>query len=133
MSKKGKVLLIISVSLTIIVLFIHLVLTGIADFMCANTKIKALESPNGEFIAYAYLRDCGATTSYGTHVSLFKGDRVLKNSESGNVYRGYKSDYINIKWQDNQTLIIYHNSSEENIFKDLKSKYGVKILYVKKP
>ena len=52
---------------------------------CANSPLFELLSPNGEFKAVAFSRDCGATTSFSTQVSLLGPNDVLPK-EGGNLF-----------------------------------------------
>ncbi|MFV0368437.1 MAG: hypothetical protein ACK5KM_08260 [Hyphomicrobiaceae bacterium] len=51
---------------------------------CANKEIARALSPDGEWLAVLFTRDCGATTSISTQVTLMKPDAGDTNGP-GNV------------------------------------------------
>lgn len=93
-----------------------------------NDTIKELSSPNEKYKAYAFVRDGGATTSYSPQVSILKKSKSLGNS-SGNIFIGYRSQYVDIKWEDDSTLVISYDCSEEEVRKKLTEYNGIKIKY----
>jgi hypothetical protein len=52
---------------------------------CDNDPIKEVRSPSGKMKAIIFERDCGATTSFTTQVSMFSANQALQN-ESGSVF-----------------------------------------------
>lgn len=50
---------------------------------CSNKVVKALPSPNGKQTLWLYVRDCGATTGYSTHIALLDGN--TPPTEGGNI------------------------------------------------
>ena len=112
-----------------IVLFTTItLLRTLSDGMCGNEVIKKEISPDGLYIAYAFLRNCGATTSFSPQVTIMKNGKELKN-EGGNIFIGNRSEYIDIKWEDSKTLIIYHTVNANNIHKQEDEIYGIRIKY----
>jgi hypothetical protein len=76
-------------------------------FLLTNWGVqeKAI-SPNGKYIAESYIvNNGGATVSYAVQVSLRK-PYTIRFSRRGNIFRGYRSQYIDIEWKDENTLII---------------------------
>lgn len=65
--------------------------------------ISEVESPNGTYTIKAYLTNGGATTSYG-----IRGELNFNNSNKNpkNIYWDYKIEKANIKWIDDDTVII---------------------------
>lgn len=115
--------------------FIPAILLGISlvgnSPTVGNDAIKELSSPNGTYKAYAFVRDGGATTSYSPQVSILKKSKSLGN-RSGNIFIGYRSQYVDIKWEDDSTLVISYDCSEEEVSKKVTEFHGVKIRYEKK-
>lgn len=95
-----------------------------------NTTIQGLSSPNQKYKAYAFLRDGGATTSYSPQVSILKKSKSLGNS-SGNIFIGYRSKYVDIKWEDDSTLVIFYDCDESEVRKKETTFDGIKIKYEK--
>jgi len=53
--------------------------------LCENDVVARRSSPDGSRDALLYLRDCGATTGFSTHISVLRsGDRP---SGGGNTFR----------------------------------------------
>jgi hypothetical protein len=79
-------------------------LTGCASFICGNDIIQEAISPDGQFIATVFERDCGATTPYYRIVSLRKAKRSFDTEA--------KDDWVfNIKWQPEiKVLWTSHNN-----------------------
>ncbi len=119
------------ITISIIIFVIGSLLTNLLNGMLGNDIKKEEVSPDGRYTAFAFIRDGGGTTSFSPQVSILKKGKELKN-ESGNVFVGDHSDYIDIKWEDSNTLIIYHNVSGSDIIKQEYKKYGVEIKYNEK-
>jgi hypothetical protein len=72
---------------------------------CDNTIKASVASPDGKYVATAFVRDCGATTDFSPQVHLRRiGERL---AEIGNVFIGNHSDEINLKWLSPTNLVIY--------------------------
>src|ERR1051325_3827086 len=72
---------------------------------CSNTSKSEATSPDGKYVATAFIRDCGATTSFSPQVHLRPvGERV---AQTGNVFVGDHSDKIEIAWLSATQLVIY--------------------------
>ena len=78
--------------------------------LCSNNIVKTVYSPNKKYIAVAFIRDCGATTDFSSQVTLLKKSRKFKNT-AGNVFIGNHSEFINILWRNDSTLVIIHDCS----------------------
>jgi len=75
---------------------------------CANTLVAAYPSPSGDQKAAVFDRDCGATTSFTTHVSLLKADEGI-GDEYGNVLsvRGQALEDIGqVEWTAENAITI---------------------------
>jgi len=103
---------------------------GFKLFDCDNRVIKDLKSPDGKYSATVFERDCGATTSYVTVVSVrdssskFKGDRV-----DDFVFTMKGRPQIDIRWEDGRHLVIKRPTKNDDIFKELRSWKEVRISY----
>ena len=85
-------------------IFISLSLAGCAD-PCSNTTKAEVTSPDGKYVATAFIRDCGTTTSFSPQVHLRPvGESVAR---IGNVFVGDRSDEIDIEWLSATHLVIY--------------------------
>ena len=89
----------------LILIFALLGFTGCGDDPCSNTIKSEVTSPDGKYVATAFIRDCGATTSFSPQVYLRpSGERM---AERGNVFIGDHSDKIQIEWLSATHLVIY--------------------------
>ena len=84
--------------------FLCVCLTGCSFTTCDNTIVKEVTSPDGAYVATAFIRDCGATTSFSPQVYLRKKGEKL--GEKGNVFIGNHSESINMEWLSSQELRI---------------------------
>ncbi|MES2467068.1 MAG: DUF5412 family protein [Verrucomicrobiota bacterium] len=72
---------------------------------CSNTTKSEVTSPDGKYVATAFIRDCGATTDFSPQVHLRPvGEKV---AQTGNVFVGDHSDKIEIAWLSATRLVIY--------------------------
>ena len=89
---------------------------------CANTIKAEVTSPDGKYIATAFIRDCGATTGFSPQIHLRPaGERMEK---TGNVFIGDGSQNIQISWLSATQLVIY---SDCRIIQHLSNLHGIVI------
>ena len=74
--------------------------------MPSTTTIKSeRKSPDGKYVATAFIRDSGATTCWSPQVDLRQvGQRM---DRYGNVFVGYGSPNIDIEWLSSSQLVVY--------------------------
>jgi hypothetical protein len=77
--------------------------------MCANDIVQEIVSPDGKYVATAFIRNCGATTDYSPQVYLRKTGKRL--ADKGNVFIGDHSDFIRIEWLSATELLVSSNCS----------------------
>lgn len=104
--------------------------------MCANEINKEVNSPNQEFKAVIFQRDCGATTGFSTQVSVVSKSKALPN-EGGNilVIGGHPNDtLLEINWLSNSELNIDNNlnGSEYKAEKSIELSRKIKVSYGKR-
>jgi hypothetical protein len=109
------------------VAIVCLCLTSVACFdPCGNDIKQELASPDGRYTATAFIRNCGATTDFSPQVYLRrKGSRMAK---TGNVFRGYHTNGIEIRWLSASQLEISTPSTCEVITKQEEFE-GIKISF----
>jgi Family of unknown function (DUF5412) len=71
---------------------------------CVNTVKQETKSPDGKYVATAFVRNCGATTDFSAQVDVH--DTGSKLGSEGNVYRGYRSQDITLAWASPTHLVI---------------------------
>jgi len=108
---------------------------------CANQIVDIKISPDKNFQAVTFIRDCGATTGFSTQLSIIKASATFdKSDEKGNTL--IMSDKIGdglmdenggakimANWtEDNKLVILYDSRTEtakrETEYKDIKIEYG---------
>ena len=107
-----------------------MLLSGCGNFdMCGNKVLQRVKSPDGQYKAVIFSRDCGATTGYSTHVSILSGGAPLSN-DAGNVFvsddsdgsdrKGAKELQVWVKWLGFNRLRITYRSGETIFRNDTK-------------
>jgi hypothetical protein len=104
---------------------------SVGDSLCGSEIFQEVFSPDGKHKVVVFQRDCGATTGFRTHISVFDSGTTLKD-QTGNIFQadGYP-DWFSIKvtWIDDQHIVIEHNGKP--IPDVAKSKVGnIEIQYV---
>ncbi|HEX8473905.1 MAG TPA: hypothetical protein VF666_07715 [Pyrinomonadaceae bacterium] len=71
----------------LVILLLPLVSVACLDLSdgCGNELLGEAQAPGGKWKAVVFQRDCGATTSYSTQISILRIDEWLVN-EGGNVF-----------------------------------------------
>jgi uncharacterized protein DUF5412 len=106
------------------VTFIFLLLATACADPCANTVVREVTSPDGRYTATAFIRDCGATTSYSPQVYLRRAGESA--GTTGNVFVGNRSDEIEISWASAKELVI---SSSCQVVRREEEHEGIKITF----
>ncbi len=65
--------------------------------------IKEVSSPNGEYIFKAYLCNGGATVDFAIRGEV---EFTKQYGKVKTIYWNYHQDHADLKWMDNQTIII---------------------------
>jgi hypothetical protein len=65
---------------------------------------EELTSPDGKFVATAFVLDSGATTSWSPQVDLRPANQLFQ--ARGNVFAGYGSPNIHIEWLSPSRLVV---------------------------
>ena len=103
-------------------LIFALVLLTSCSNPCANQTKAEVTSPDGKYIATAFIRDCGATTSFSPQVHLRPvGERL---AQIGNVFIGDHSEKIELAWLSASQLVIY---SDCRVIQHLTNLHGIVI------
>jgi hypothetical protein len=102
--------------------------------LCSNRIIDDIQSPNKQYHAVVFQRDCGATTSFSTQVSLLHASDDV--SGGGNVFitdsRNSTADAtaeVKVAWASNDRLIIRYPASSFRIFRQERNLYDIAITY----
>jgi hypothetical protein len=81
--------------------------------MCGEEQISDSHSPNGNYLARAYVRGCGATSSLITHANLGWRWSWFRTSSEGTIEGGEVFDNgcvskVNFVWKDETSLEIQY-------------------------
>lgn len=104
---------------------------------CGNQIVTEQLSPDEKYKFVVFVRDCGATTGFYTHVSILKSEEKLRDDESGNVLAlDYFGEYINkyggadakVEWIADRKIGIHFDSKAQAVKKETKVK-GIEITY----
>ena len=139
MFKKEAIILIL-IPASIILFGIIAMIIAPAYFIspCENELVGEHPSPDGQYKAVLFVRDCGATTGFSTQVSLLRSDELVKNG-SGNLFIA-DTDHgkipsdpkggleVRIVWKGSKDFYIFHHESAR-VFKSEKKVNGINVEY----
>ncbi len=113
----------VTISGLIIVLFFPVFLKS----ECENIITSTIKNPSNSYVAILFSRDCGATTSFTTNVSIIKHNQILPN-KAGNIYIAEDlQKNSSIHWLNTNTLHIkgasYKTFKQKYIYDNIKLKY----------
>jgi hypothetical protein len=94
-----------------ILFFALLILAGCDPMPSKVTVHSERVSPDGRYVATAFDRDSGATTSWSLQVDLRPVGQSM--DKYGNVFRGYGSPNIDVEWLSSSNLAIYFDTNCE--------------------
>ena len=87
--------------------------------------IQEVVSPNGEYVAYVFESNGGATSWFVYRLSILKNGKQPKRGDVGNTYI---NDYeFDVEWKDNDTLMV-NNTTTINYKQETKV-HGVEVIY----
>ena len=93
-------------------------LSSLFGGMCGNEIFQEVYSPDNEYKAVVFQRDCGATIGFSTQISILKASAKLPD-ESGNIFvMDEHPDWTEVKinWETNRLVSITH-SGKYDVFK----------------
>lgn len=111
MKRRWKIFIVIAFLIVLVALFIYYAFFDIQR-LHGQENISESTSPDGAYTITAYLNNGGATTDYAVLGTLVNN----KNGSKKNIYWNYPCSDANIKWIDNENVII--NNVQLNVLKD---------------
>ena len=105
--RKLKVAIIVVLSILVLLMMPVLFVVGtivVSTLFIEPTIIQSVSSPNGEYVAYVYEKNGGATTGFIYHISILRSDRKLRYT-NGNVYIDSLPPN-NIEWLSDDVLFV---------------------------
>lgn len=117
----------------------YLVVRRFDKSMCGISVVRRVPSPDGRLEAVVFERDCGATTDFGTNLSVVKtgstitddgGNLLVADSDhgrapldSGNVI------HLSVEWIGSDSLLV-HYDRRSRLFQQTRGALGVSVRYV---
>jgi hypothetical protein len=104
-----------AIVLILAVLYAAITLTPWSIGMCGEEIVAEAYSPDGKHLARAYVRNCGATTGFLTHVNLRSRWDYFNLAwygviNEGQVFSVSNWNKVNLVWKDNSNLEIQCSS-----------------------
>ncbi len=97
-------------------LFVVVLIPG---FLCENTLIEEVISPNGEMKAVVFQRECSSSSDYSTQVSIIPvsselpsgvGNIFIANTNNGTAPRSPTGGpVVKVRWRDASSLKLTHH------------------------
>ena len=76
--------------------------------LCGNVLVQEVYSPDKQYKAIVFERDCGATTDFSTQVSILESTKELSNVP-GNIFamNGHPDNTeVQVEWENDHTIQI---------------------------
>ena len=141
MSERARYLL-LAVGLTAgLVAYYAVALATAMTPRCANDIVAEVPSPSGSRKAIVLRRNCGATTSYGTDVSLLETGRPAPDEDApGNIARvrapaiedfpraRHGGPEVQVQWVSDSLLVVRHHPRAHHAFA-IRRYSGVRVWY----
>jgi hypothetical protein len=90
-------------------------LSSLFNGMCGNEIFQEVYSPDNEYKAIVFQRDCGATTGFSTQISILKASAKLPD-KPGNIFTmdGHPDwTEVKINWETNRLVSISYSEDYE--------------------
>ena len=102
-----------AVALILTLLYAGIALTPWSIRMCGEEDAGEAYSPDGRYLAKAFIRSCGATTGWLTHVNLRPRWSYFNTTWPGTIIDGevFSNDCwskVNLVWKDSSNLEIQY-------------------------
>ncbi len=72
---------------------------------CGNDPLHAEKSPDGKYVAIAFLRECGVPAGFSTQVSILEAPGKLLD-QPGNIFVVAGKHPARVHWESDRKLII---------------------------
>ena len=131
---------------TLILLGLYIIVVSLpwSCGLCAEDNIVESSSPDGNYLARAYVSDCGATTGFLTHFNLHSRLSWFNNEwvgtiKDGQVFANSCWSKVNFVWKDESNLEIQYEkcvprqSERDPVWMKESSWKGINISYREMP
>jgi hypothetical protein len=99
---------------------------GLLGTTCGTEVVQGVVSPQRQFVAAQYERNCGATTDYVNGVALRRRGQSFRYEDSAIVYIITGRGKLDLKWAAEDHLII---NAMGSMFKDVDRWHNVRITH----
>ncbi len=115
--------------INITIIFIVIIVAGLISFYiylfyffnfgdCKNTALQKIYNPPKNMYIILFHRDCTATTTISSQLTLFNNNVPLTNDTVGNIFITNDQKCVrNIIWKDDKNIFLEHSCNPEKIFK----------------
>ena len=112
--------------IVVVIGLLYSAFNGLRWFVLSEPDIiQEVVSPNGEYVAYVFESNGGATSWFVYRLSILKNGKQPKRGDVGNTYI---NDYeFDVEWKDNDTLMV-NNTTTINYKQETKV-HGVEVIY----
>lgn len=113
------------VPLCVIFIVLLLFMVSWRLFLSEPRIIQVAPSPDGQYMAYVYESNGGATTRFTYHLSVVRCNQTLRKG-NGNLY--ISGSEFSIKWMSDNCLYV-NNFPTINIYKQKTEVMGIEVQY----
>ena len=112
-------IVVIVASLTVGAVLIAQTGWGLADLICGDEDVGSVASPDGHVRARVFVRNCGATTRFATHVAIVRSRPIVPDT-SDTVFIGDARDgtfnsaggpEVRPSWEGSRDLVISYDDA----------------------
>jgi hypothetical protein len=103
----------LSVTLIILCLCGYLFFQALGNGLCGTEIFQEVYSPDNEYKAVVFQRDCGATTGFTTQISILKPSKDLPNQLGNVLVMDGHPDWTNVqvRWDTNRSVSVSYSES----------------------
>jgi hypothetical protein len=103
---------------------------------CEDAIVEEVLSPDQTWIATTYIRNCGATAPYATHVNLRRKGVKFDGKKQEPIFVMGRKQKLEMKWLGQDTLLVKYPEplgEKDGVFRHDELHDGVKIIYESVP
>lgn len=97
------------------IFFAAFLVSGCGEPLCKNQLIYEVESPEQDYIASIFQRNCGATTPVINVVNVQRKKEILDFENYNNwAFTAHGESSVTVSWKANNDLLISYNTLDTN-------------------
>jgi Family of unknown function (DUF5412) len=134
-SRRNTVLAIFGIIICLLVLICgscYLFVSVIANQLYGNEIFQEVYSPDNQYKAIAFQRDCGATTGFSTRVSILPATKSLNNSDENIFSMDGHPDWTEVKvsWENNHSVTITYLDGFKIFYKNDYYRHWFQVIHI---